>query len=69
MNANVIFSIAVIMSGIYAFLCFLAVTGKRLLPNLYAEEANMAQRYLVLFSGLIAVALGTYSIFVKPLFL
>jgi len=66
---NLAFSIMLILSGVYSFFCFVPATGKRLFPNLYAEGASIAQRYGILLTGLFSVAVGLYSIFIKPLFL
>jgi len=69
MSINLALSLSIILSGMYALFCFVPATGKRLFPNLYAEGASTGQRYSILLSGLFCIAVGLYSIFIKPLFL
>ena len=68
MDVNLIFSLTIIISGAFSFLCYFRKPGKFLFPNLHVEGASAAQRYSILLTGIFGVFLGLYSLIINPLF-
>ena len=69
MNANIILSTCILISGIYSVLAFFPSTGKHLFPSVYLEEnGRNPRRYAILFTGIFCSIAGFYGLFIQPLF-